>query len=83
MNTFPIDKAKQDLDSLVAQILDDAEPAVLSTPSGDSVVIMPLSDFSAWQETAYLLQNPANAAHLRKSLAEARVGNISEKELLE
>jgi PHD/YefM family antitoxin component YafN of YafNO toxin-antitoxin module len=33
-----------------------------------------LKDFNAWQETLYLLSNPANAEHLRQSIAEAKAG---------
>jgi antitoxin YefM len=33
--------------------------------------MLSMDEFNAWQETAYLLSNPANAARLRKSIAEA------------
>jgi hypothetical protein len=31
-------------------------------------------EFNSWQETLYLLSNPANAEHLRQSIAEAQIG---------
>ena len=37
-------------------------------------VLMSESEFNSWQETIYLVSNPANAEHLRKSLAEADSG---------
>jgi len=37
----------------------------------------------SWRETLYLLSNPANADHLRKSIAEARKGDAQERELLD
>jgi antitoxin YefM len=37
----------------------------------------------SWKETRYLLANPANAEHLRRSIAEARKGETQERELLE
>ena len=71
MNALPLDSVKQNLEGFVARVLADSEPLVVETTSGQQVVMMPMEDFSSWQETAYLLKNPANAAHLRKSLAEA------------
>lgn len=81
MNAISLDTARSDLDGLVARVLADSEPVVLNTAQGDSVVLMPLDDFTSWQETAYLLRSPANAAHLRKSLAELQAGKVVEHEL--
>ena len=83
MHTISLDHAKQDLDAVVARVLADAEPTVLSTPSGESVVVVSLDDFEAWQETNYLLRTPANAEHLRKSIAEAQTGRVSPRDLFE
>ena len=71
MNVIPAANAGKDFDGFVASVLAGAEPVVVSTPAGQSVVVMPLEEFESWQETHYLLQSPANAAHLRRSIAEA------------
>ena len=47
------------------------------------VVVLPLAEYSAWKETLYLVANPANAEHLRQSIAEARAGKVEQRELLE
>jgi len=44
---------------------------------------MPFDEFNAWQETFYLLSNPANAEHLKKSIQELELGNVFEKQLIE
>jgi antitoxin YefM len=44
---------------------------------------MSLDEFNSWQETLYLLSNPANAEHLRRSMEEARTGKVLEKALIE
>jgi len=64
-------------------VIADAEPAIVCTETGEQVVLISLDEFNSWKETIYLLSNPANAAHLRKSLAEASAGQIQEKELVD
>ncbi len=81
MNALPLASVKQDFEGFVTRVLDDSEPLVVETANGQRVVVMPLEDFSSWQETAYLLKNPANAAHVRKSIAEAARGEYREQSL--
>jgi antitoxin YefM len=83
MHSVSLDQAKQEFDAVVARVLSNAEPTIVRTPSGDSVVVVPLGDFEAWRETAYLLRTPANAAHLRSSIAEAEAGNVDAHDLAE
>ena len=83
MQAFSFDDARHDFEAVVARVLANAEPVVVDTPSGESVVVVPLDDFEAWQETAYLLRTPANAEHLRKSIAEAEAGRVNPHDLVE
>ena len=83
MNVVTINEAKQNLELLIEKVIADAEPAILCLDSGEQVVLMPLEEFNSWKETLYLLGNPANAVHLRKSIEEARASQIVEKELVE
>jgi antitoxin YefM len=83
MHTVSLNDARHDFEGVVARVLADAEPTIVNTPNGDSVVVVPLGDFEAWQETAYLLRTPANAAHLRASLAEADAGKTQRRDLIE
>jgi antitoxin YefM len=39
--------------------------------------------YSSLMETVHLLSSPANAAHLAKSLAQARTGQVQPRELIE
>jgi len=83
MNAVTVTVAKQNLEKLITQVIDNAEPTIISTDSGKQIVMMALEEFNAWQETMYLLSNPANAAHLRRSIAQARAGQTMERELIE
>lgn len=75
--------AKENLERLIAQVLADAEPTILCTEKGEKVVLVSLDEFNSWKETIYLLGNSANAAHLRKSMAEAHAGEVEEKALVD
>ncbi len=78
MNIVTVNEAKRNLDSLIQKIFSDAEPAVITTESGQQLVLLSMDEFNAWQETAYLLSNPNNAAHLRQSIVEAKAGETFE-----
>ena len=83
MNTTTINSAKQNLENLIQQVENDAEPILIMVDEDRKAVLMSEREFNSWQETIYLLSNPANAERLRKSLAEAEAGLISERELIE
>jgi antitoxin YefM len=75
MNAITSREAKLNLERLLEQVVADAEPTIVITESGDQVVFLPLDE--------YLLSNPANADHLRRSIAEAKAGEVHERELLD
>jgi antitoxin YefM len=83
MRTISFDYARYDFEAVIARVLANAEPVVVDTPSGQRIVVMPLDDFEAWQETAYLLRTPANAEHLCKSIDEAEGECVNPHELVE
>jgi antitoxin YefM len=83
MNAVTLKEAKRNLEQLVEQVIADAEPTIVVTESGDRVVFLSLDEYNSWKETLYLLASPANAEHLRKSLAEAQAGQAQDRELLE
>lgn len=83
MTTVTLTEAKENLDKLIEQVIADAEPIILSTETGQDIVLLSLDEFNSWKETIYLLSNPANAAHLRKSIAEALAGNLEDKALVD
>lgn len=81
MLAISLEAAKHDLDGLIARVLSESEPIVLNTVDGRSAVVMPLDEFTSWQETAYQLRSPANVAKLRKSLEELQSGQVAEHNL--
>ncbi len=83
MNAITTKHATQNLEQLVEQVIFDVEPTILCNEDGKKAVLMGFDEFSAWQETLYLLSNPANAAHLLQSIQEIEAGNTFEKQLIE
>lgn len=83
MTVITANEAKRRLDALITEVVSNAEPTIIITETGEQIVLLPLAEFNAWQETAYLLSNPANAAHLRQSIAEAQLGKVVAYELIE
>lgn len=83
MTAMTLNEAKENLEKIINQVVNDSEPAILCTDSGQQVVMLPLDEFNSWKETIYLLSNPVNAAHLSKSIEEARDGKIQQKELVD
>ena len=83
MDAITINQAKQNIDRLIQQVIADAEPTIICDDEGQKVVILSLDEFNSWQETLYLLSNPANADHLRRSIQEDESGKAIERKLIE
>ena len=83
MDAITANQAKQDINRLIEQVISDAEPTIICNDLGNKAVLLSLDEFNSWQETIYLLSNPANAEHLRRSIQEDKAGKIIERELIE
>jgi antitoxin YefM len=62
-----MDKLEQDRDQLV-----------VTRQGHEPMVVMPLKDLKGWEETLYLLGNPANAERLKRSIAQLENGETIE-----
>lgn len=71
------------LDQLIAEVANSAEPTMISDNEGHQAVLVPVPDVGSWEETLYLLSSPANAERLRRSIAEADMGKLAERELID
>lgn len=83
MDAVTTKQATQNLDKLIEQVIVDIEPTILCNNNGRKAVLMGLDEFNAWQETLYLLSNPANAAHILQSIREVEAGDTLVKDLNE
>ena len=83
MDAITTKQASEDLEQLINHVILDIEPTIICNDNGQKAVLMGLDEFNAWQETVYLLSNPANAAHIFQSLQEIEAGNVIEKSLID
>jgi antitoxin YefM len=90
MSSTTVKHAKEQLEKWQVALA-DGEPVIVTTDEGEQGVVMTLKfflelskeDLSSWQETLYLLSNPANAKHLLESIAEIEKGKFQKRELIE
>lgn len=83
MDTVTLKMAKQDLDHLIEKVVNDVEPTIICNNKGNKAVLLSLETFNAWKETNYLLSNPVNAEHLRKSIQQDKSGTATERKLID
>ena len=83
MKAITSNQAKEQLDELIDKVILDVEPTIVCNDQGKQAVLMSLDEFNSWQETLYLLSNPANAEHLMESIKQAKSGNKSVRELID
>jgi antitoxin YefM len=83
MDVMTTQQAQQDLDGVIERAIADSEPIILCNDKGERAVLMSLDEFTSWKETLYLLSNPANAAHLLRSIESAKAGKVIEREMIE
>jgi antitoxin YefM len=82
MKTLSYSAIRNNLAKAIEQVTDDHAPILITRQKGTPAVLISLEDFEAWQETAYLLRSPENAAHLRRGLAQVKAGKTKRRKLL-
>ena len=67
----------------IDEVNQDQEPLIVTRSDNVSVVVLPLDTYNSYAESDYLLRSPANAARLRRSIKQARDGEVERQDLLE
>ena len=83
MRVISYSEARNSLKTLIDDVVDDADVAIINRRDAGDAVIMSLELYQSMSETLHLLSSPANAAHLAKSIGEFRAGKAKKRELLE
>lgn len=68
MKIVSLAEAKSSLESVLDQVVDDADCIVITRDDSPNAVVMSFEYYSSLMETVYLLKSPKNAEHLRRSI---------------
>ena len=82
MRVINFSEARNNLKTVLDQVIDDADYTVITRRDAEDAVVMSLDTFNSLLETFHLLKSPANAEHLAKSIAQYRKGETTERELI-
>ncbi|WP_026349360.1 type II toxin-antitoxin system Phd/YefM family antitoxin [Arsukibacterium perlucidum] len=83
MDTMSYSAFRAQLATTLDKVNDDHKPVLITRQNGKPAVLISLEDFQAYEETAYLMASPKNAARLNQAIAEVESGKLLEKELIE
>ena len=83
MDAISYSSARANLASTMDRVCNDHEPLIITRNGQQSVVMLSLEDFTALEETAYLLRSPANAKRLMGAIEQLGAGGGTEQTLAE
>jgi antitoxin YefM len=81
MTAISYTAARENLASTMDKVCNDHDPVIITRNRNQAVVMMSLEDYSALEETAYLMRSPANARRLSESVEQIEKGKVVRKKL--
>lgn len=83
MKTMTYSESRARYAEVLDQVVNDREEIIITRQGHESAVIMALDEYESLMETVYLMQSPANARHLRESIARHRASEGVVHDLVE
>lgn len=83
MDTMSYTAFRNDLASVLDKVNDDHKPVLITRQNGKPAVVISLEDFQAYEETAYLMASPKNAARLNDAINQVGAGKVTQRGLIE
>jgi len=68
MRTIHYSDACNSLEAVIDQMVENQEAVLITRWGAPNAVVMSEEQYTSWAETIYLLNSPANAEHLARSL---------------
>ncbi len=82
MQVISYSEARNSLKAVLDSVTNDVDVTIINRRDADNAVVMSLDHYNSLIETLHLMQNPANATHLAKSIAELKAGKATAKTLV-
>ena len=83
MDAITYSAARANLASTMNRVCNDHEALIITRNGDQSVVMISLEDYSALEETAYLLRSPTNAKRLLSAIEQLNEGLGTQRDLIE
>jgi antitoxin YefM len=81
MDAITYSAARANLASTMDRVCNDHEALIITRNGEQSVVMLSLEDYTALEETAYLLRSPTNAKRLLSAIGQLNAGKGVERKL--
>lgn len=81
MQVISFSEARNKLNGVLDSVVDDADHMVITRRDAEDAVRMALEIYNSLIETVHMLNSPANAAHLSRSIEQYRNSETFEQEL--
>ena len=83
MDAISYSAFRSNLAKTLDKVNEDHKPILITRQKGKSTVVMSLEDFKSYEETAYLMASPINAARLNEAITEVEAGQAKTHALID
>jgi antitoxin YefM len=83
MDTISYSNFRSHLAKTLDKVNDDHVPIIITRQNGKPAVLISLEDYKSYEETAYLMASPKNAARLNQAIAEIEAGKTAQHPLVD
>ena len=83
MKVVSFSQARNNLKTVLDRVVADADYTIITRRDAEDAVVMSVDFFNGLMETVYLLKSPANAAHLERSIAQFKQGEVLRQDLVD
>jgi antitoxin YefM len=83
METISYSSFRSQLAGTLDRVNEDHKPIIITRQNGKPAVVISLEDFQSYEETAYLMASPTNAARLNQAITEVEAGKTTAHSLIE
>ena len=83
MEAITYTNLRQNMNACMDKVVQNQDSLIITRKNKVNVVLISADEYSSLIETNYLLSNQANAEHLRKSIAQHKMGKTKSRVLYE